>query len=60
MINTVCDGGFTLVNEGNLGKYRKVFSRVDLISNNASKHAGNFSGEVRALLIDESAIGATL
>ena len=54
------DGGSTLVNEGHLGKYGKVFSRIDLISNNASKNAGNFSGEARALLEDGSAIGATL
>tara|TARA_Y100000817_G_C16647064_1_gene451016 strand:+ start:112 stop:462 length:351 start_codon:yes stop_codon:yes gene_type:complete len=53
-------GGSTLVSEGNLGKYGKVFSSINLMSNSATKNAGNFNGEARALLEDGTAIGATL
>ena len=53
-------GGSTLVSEGNVGKYGKVFASHNLYSNSATKNAGNFDGEARALMEDGSAIGATL
>ena len=53
-------GGSTLVSEGNVGKYGKVFASHNLYSNSATKNAGNLDGEARALMEDGSAIGATL
>lgn len=53
-------GGSTIVCEGNLGKYGKVFASYNIISNSATKNAGNFDGEGRALLEDGTAIGASL
>ena len=53
-------GGSSLISEGNVGKYGKGFTSINLISNSATKNAGNFDGEARALLEDGSAIGATL
>ena len=53
-------GGSTLVSEGNVGKYGKVFASHNLISNSSTKNVGNFDGEARALLEDGSAIGASL
>ena len=43
-------GGSTLVSEGNVGKYGKVFASHNLYSNSATKNAGNFDGEARALI----------
>ena len=53
-------GGSTLVSEGNVGKYGKVFVSHNLISNSAIKNSGNFVGEARALQEDGTAIGASL
>ena len=53
-------GGSTLHSEGTVGKYRKVFSSVNLYSNSATKNAGNFDGEARALMEGGEAIGASL
>jgi|TARA_B100000315_G_scaffold240557_1_gene260503 hypothetical protein len=53
-------GGSTLVYEGNVGKYGKVFASHNLYSNSATKNAGNFDGEARALMEDGTAIGASL
>jgi|TARA_B100002003_G_C13790642_1_gene390941 hypothetical protein len=53
-------GGSTLVSEGNVGKYGKVFASHNLHSNSATRNAGNFDGEARALMEDGTAIGASL
>ena len=54
------EGGSTLVSEGNVGKYGKVFSSHNLYSNSAVKNAGHFDGEARALMEDGTAVGASL
>ena len=53
-------GGSTLVSEGNVGKYGKVFASHNLYPNSATRNAGNFDGEARALMEDGTAIGASL
>ncbi|HBW84131.1 MAG: hypothetical protein CMD92_01035 [Gammaproteobacteria bacterium] len=54
------EGGSTLVSEGNVGKYGKVFASHNLYSNSSVKNAGNFDGEARALMEDGTAVGASL
>ena len=51
-------GGSTLVSEGNVGKYGKVFASHNIYSNSATKNAGNFDGEASANKITIASTGS--